>query len=197
MNRSEAEEVLAQLQRDRPKSTMVGATYLEDLDARTEDVIMWCRRYSNAQAVRACLRPARLSPHPLPTSRWEAVQAVALARSAELGRAPDVTLNGPEGQLLVYFPDRDQADGAAEVASKGYFDIHNAPPSGTWIGYFDEGDRKSNRSSYLLAWVPHVFVPLASQGILTNKQQCIEWLADANVPLRHVVNHLRSRIFIG
>lgn len=198
MNRSEAETMLAQLQRGRSQSAMTAKTYVDDLDAQLEDVILWCRRYTDVQAVRRCLRPARLSPHPLPASRWRALEDVASTRSAELARAPDTTLDGNiYGRLLVYFPDRDLADGAAEAVSKGFFDVHNAPPCGTWIGYFDAGDNKSPDSGYLLAWVPKVFVSLASQGVAANPEQCIMWLDDTNLPLRHVIPHLRNRIYVG
>jgi hypothetical protein len=194
MNREHAEQLLAQLQRGRSKHAMSEPTQLEDLDLRLEDVAMWCKRYANPQATRNCLRPARLAAHPLPANRWHAVDDVVAARRSELARTTDVTLDGVSGRLLVYFPDLELADGAAEAESQGFFDVHNAPPCGTWAGYFDEGDHNSDRSAYLLAWVPQAFVSLANRGILANPEECIVWLDDSDVPLRRIVEHLKIRV---
>jgi hypothetical protein len=53
---------------------------------------------------------------------------VAASYQAITGR---VSLLG--GRLMVYFPDAALADGAAEVQSRGFFDVHNTPPWDTWI----------------------------------------------------------------
>ena len=41
--------------------------------------------------------------------------------------------------MFVHFPDADLCDGAAELASDGFFDGHNTPPWDTWVGYFRDG----------------------------------------------------------
>jgi hypothetical protein len=89
--------------------------------------------------------------------------------------------------LLVYHPDANLADGAAELESRGFFDVHNAPPWGTWIGFFDDRRPDHSFSCYLLAWVPEALVAAAGAGIDVNPEACIVWFADANVTLRSVV----------
>jgi hypothetical protein len=196
MKAEEAEQMLATLQRGR-STPKLGRTLLADLDQRVEEVVMWCRRYANPQSIRGSLRPARLAPHPLAADRWSAVEGVAAVRRSELGRAPDVTLDGISGRLLVYFPDLARPDDAAEQASKGLFDLHAAPPCGSWVGYFDQGDRQSSRSACLLAWLPQMFVSLASEGIAANSEHAVAWLDNANVPLRHITAHLQTLRIIG
>jgi hypothetical protein len=99
----------------------------------------------------------------------------------------------PTGRVLVYFPDADLTDGAAEVASVGFFDVYNAPPWGTWIGYFEDGGAERSYTSYLLAWVPDALVGAVAAGIDVNPEQCIAWLTDAQVDLRSVLHHSWGR----
>jgi len=91
------------------------------------------------------------------------------------------------GRLLVYFPDAELADGAAHLASGGFFDVHNTPPWSTWIGYFDDRGPDHSLSCYLLAWVPEALVAAAGAGIEVNPEACIVWFEDAKVALRRVV----------
>lgn len=39
---------------------------------------------------------------------------------------------------MVYFPDGDLCDGAAEQVTDGFFDVFNVPPWETWVGYFED-----------------------------------------------------------
>ena len=88
------------------------------------------------------------------------------------------------GRLLVYFPDAELADGAAEVESSGFFDVFNTPPWDTWVALRrDERGEDRGYSVYLVSWVPSVFLDLASAGIGVNPEECILWLHDADVPL--------------
>lgn len=187
MNQSQAEQLLAQLQRNRPAKT---ATHLGDLALRIEEVKMWCKQHANLQSVRGCLRPARLIPHPLPADRWSSVESLVAARSEEMARVGDITLDGISGQLLVWFPDQARPNGAAERESANFFDVHGAPPCGTWVAYFDEGDRTSTRSSYLLAWIPQVFVAHANKAIAASPE-CLAWLSESYTTLRHISGHIK------
>jgi hypothetical protein len=86
-----------------------------------------------------------------------------------------------EGRLLVYFPDLNLSDGAAEQASGGFFDADNAPPWDTWLSFVDDGEGSGlDTRFYLIAWVPAAFVELAQAGIDVNPEQCIEWLYDTS-----------------
>ena len=51
------------------------------------------------------------------------------------------------GQLLIYVPSENVADGASKYASKGFFDAYDEPPWDTWVHYSD-GE---------LIWVPATF----------------------------------------
>jgi hypothetical protein len=188
MNATDAENMLAQLQQGRPKHARKGMNELDDLDLRLLETVSWCTQYSVLRRVRRCLRPQRLAPPPLPMHRRDAVDWVISERRSQCG---DVTLNEVFGRLLVYFPDASLADGAAEIASKDFFDVHNAPPCATWIGYFEDQRPDPSYSSYVLAWVPQLFLEFARDGVAANPEGCIVWLSDTHLALQHIVRHCR------
>jgi hypothetical protein len=191
MNEKEAESMLAQLQLGRSKGARVEPNERDDLDQRIVETMSWCTQHSILKRTRRCLRPARIAPPPLPINRWKAVETVISARRALIKVTGEVTINDMSGRLLVYFPDLNLADGAAEVASQDFFDVHNAPPCGTWIGYFEDGGSDPSRSSYLLAWIPQVFLDVARHGVEANPEKCIVWLSDTQLALRYILKHLR------
>jgi hypothetical protein len=191
MNRDEAEQMLVQLQSGQSRSALGGQTQLQNIDARLEDVIRWCRRHSDPTSIGGCLRPARILPPPLPESRWQAVETVIAARRQELRRTTDYTLGDVAGRLLVYFPDVTLPDGRAETASSEFFDVHHAPPCGTWVGYFEEDGRDASRSAYLLAWIPQLFVPFANEGLRATPDARLAWLLDTDVALQHAIELAR------
>jgi hypothetical protein len=93
-------------------------------------------------------------------------------RRAELIQAQkldDIRLAGlAGGRLLLYSPEENVADGASQDASREFFDVYDAPPWDTWVGY-------SNRT--LLSWVPAQLVDLVQAGIDANPVESIRWLA--------------------
>lgn len=93
------------------------------------------------------------------------------------------------GRLLVFFPDEGLSDGAAEVETRGFFDLDNAPPWDTWVGLFR--DVEAERSAdYLVSWVPKRLVDLIDRGIRANPEECICWLDGTSLT---VAVHLRAR----
>jgi hypothetical protein len=153
------------------------------------------------------LRPA-VSVHEQP---WEAVKAVAQNR-VELMGPPDVSVTFREqqgwpplelapidsqathlggGRLLVYFPEDNLQDGAAEVSSRGFFEEWNLPPWDLWVAFFCEGPpprrRFPGRTRYLVAWVPLELEPLATRGIMANPEACIIWIDDFDGPVRRML----------
>jgi hypothetical protein len=90
---------------------------------------------------------------------------------------------------LVYFPDDDLADGAAEAESEGFFDVHNAPPWDTWVAMVED-EASGQPRPYLLSWVPPAFLELAQAGISVNPEECIRWLDDADVAMRQICAEL-------
>lgn len=85
-----------------------------------------------------------------------------------------------DGRLLVHYPGLNLTDGAAEVASAGFFDIWNIPPWDTWVAYGTQptGPREMSWAHFLICWVPPQLVEDADRGILVNPERCIEWLDD-------------------
>jgi hypothetical protein len=154
MTKSEAERVLGELQHGRPRYQLAGRTQVADLELRIRLVAAWCSKFLDPGSIAHSLRPPRLAPHPLYGDRWDAVHDVSRAREREM--QGDASWNAPrlDGRWLTYFPDADLADGAAEAATNGFLDAHNAPPWGTWLGYFDDRTSDPSYSSYLVAWVP-------------------------------------------
>ena len=72
------------------------------------------------------------------------------------------------GRLLVYFPDADLADGAAEASIGGFFDVNNTPLWDTWVAMFRDAEGDESFADYVVAWVPAVFVELAATGLDVN-----------------------------
>lgn len=181
---AQLERKLADLQHGRSQFALGHRGQFEDLRLRVREAAAWCLQYFDPSAIGTSLRPSRLAPAPL-ADRWTAVDGVVVAKRHELRRSPDD--RHPRGRLLVYYPDADLADGAAELESSGFFDVHNAPPWGSWIGYFDDRGPDHAFSCYLLAWVPEFLVAAAGAGIDVNPEWCIRWFADAKVTLRSVL----------
>jgi hypothetical protein len=117
-----------------------------------------------------------------------------MCRTHNGGELPAITVRASllGGRLLVYFPDADLADGAAEAESRGFFDVHNAPPWDTWIALADDRLRVADVSyqQYVLAWVPPDLVACAAAGIDVNPEECIAWLEKADVGARDELPHL-------
>jgi hypothetical protein len=191
VNQKDVEQRLAQLQHGRPTYALQGTTQFKDLESRLKEAAAWCEQYVNLADIRNCLRPRRIAPRPLSTNRWDAVDDISRFRRYDLAKA---TANvRPVGRFLVYFPDADLTDGAAGVASEGFFDVYNAPPWGTWVGYFEDGGPDPGYTSYLLAWVPDTLVGAASAGIEVNPEQCIAWFTDVQVGLGSIIHDVDLR----
>ena len=92
-----------------------------------------------------------------------------------------------QGRLLCYFPDADLADGAAEVASDGFFDNHNVPPWDTWVGLYRSDLSDASLKAYLISYVPEMFLQQAARGVEVNPEQCIMWLYDSDTPIGNVL----------
>jgi hypothetical protein len=114
-----------------------------------------------------------------PEIRAEQVQIVedlAIRRANQLRLRqlyPPILLNNlADGRLVLYSPDENLCDGAAQYTSKGFFDVDNIPPWDTWVCFFER---------YLVSWVPPELLELASQGIDVNPEQCILWAPETEL----------------
>jgi hypothetical protein len=188
---AEAEARLKELERHRPDYALAGATHVTDLERRLRETAEWCSRHLDLTAIGGCLRPRSIAPQFLARDRWRSVSDVTSMRRQELNRLGSRANEMPQGRFLVYYPEAELSDGAAEVASQEFFDVYNAPPWGTWVGYFeDPGLDESGYGSYVLAWVPQELEEVVNSGIEVNPEACIAWLDQANVGVRSIIEML-------
>jgi hypothetical protein len=167
----------------------------EPLELRLAQTIAWCSPRANPTDAATSLRSEQPRPWVLETDRATTVRQVLAARAST---DPAVRSATPvesvddlgNGRLLLYFPDANLADGAAELETSGFFDIENVPPWDTWIGLFRDEPADISFVDYLVSWVPAEFVDSVERGINVNPEECILWLADSHVPLAEA---LRSR----
>jgi hypothetical protein len=157
---------------------------LEHFFQNLAEAIVWCRSRQDAASPQSCLRGAPFGSRSTGSIDEELVAAVVDWRRAEVGAVPASSpLEG--GRLLVYFPDANLCDGAAEAESQGFLDVENSPPWGTWVGLFnDEQDDGHGYGRYLVAWVPPAFLAHAGSGIAVNPEECILWLETTDLTLK-------------
>jgi hypothetical protein len=95
-----------------------------------------------------------------------------------------------DGDLLLYLPDQQLADGAAEQASDGFFDMDNTPPCDSWVALVREPRADRSSRDHLICYVLAELRGTAQRGIDANLEGCILWLRDAPKTFG-VVEHLR------
>jgi hypothetical protein len=153
------------------------------LDQAIHDADRWCAAHIDPTQPRHGLWTEGCAPNLLHDGRFDVIRDVVRARGSSV-RHRDVGSGPAGGRLLAYFPDLDLVDGAAEVESGGFFDVHNTPPWDTWVAYVeDERPASSMHRCYLVAWVPRALVPAAQAGIDVNPEECILWLDDTPTAL--------------
>ena len=95
------------------------------------EAIAWCSSRADPRDP-AALRDPKIVPRPLSSGYFESVSWVISNRRFNIGQRPAPEATGlAGGRLLVYFPDADLFDGAAEVESGGFFDARLAFSSGS------------------------------------------------------------------
>src|SRR5215831_9834479 len=125
------DEIIAMLERGRPAYFRRGRNEVNDLALRLSETAEWCARHTDRRAIRTSLWTVGIAPQALARDRWAAVDDVIDRRRQDLGAVRFPRL--PPGRALVYFPDANLSDGAAEAESGGFFDVYNAPAWGTWV----------------------------------------------------------------
>jgi hypothetical protein len=159
----------------------------EGLRRRLAETAAWCEPRADAARPRDCLRNTSLQPRRLEAGYFETVSTVASSRQWQVRDC--VAVDPSRGRLLVYFPDADLSDGAAEVESGGFFDVCNVPPWDTWVAFFQDAEHADESyARYLIAWVPPALVELATAGIEVNPEGCIAWLDDTRCAIRPVLS---------
>jgi hypothetical protein len=149
---------------------------------RLAQTIFWCASRVDTSNPKDCLRTPELRPRIFEEVRFSAVETVAIERerygSVEI-RDAQLPKDLGGGRLLVYFPDVNLCCGTSEDETNGFFDIDNVPAWDTWVAYFASGKRSN--ASYLISWISPQLVEFVSRGIYVNPEECIVWLADADV----------------
>lgn len=164
--------------------------WLKPLNQRIQETASWCASVLDMTRVADSLRSKVIRPRVLEASYSDAVWGVATSRQHLLGHN-QTRIAAAAGKLMVYFPDGDLADGAAEAETGGYFDTNNAPPWDTWVTFAeDSGSKDASQVKYLLAWVPQPLVALVDLGIQVNPEECIKWLRDTDVALSKALSSL-------
>jgi hypothetical protein len=160
-------------------SRIVAPTLIEP-STSLRHAIWWTGRHWDESAPATSLRTQALAPRRLERSYAAALDTVVLARRWRCTEA-DASASLTDGRLLVYYPDADLADGAAEVASNGYLDVNNCPPHDTWVALLRATSRpgQPDFESHLVAWVPLAAVALVDEGIAVNPEGCIAWLDES------------------
>ena len=154
--------------------------------------IAWCAPRADPHDPANSLRSTGLRPKVLGNDRQLEVSGVVASRrhcdpAVEAATEVQTAADLQGGRLLVYFPDEELSDGAAEAESAGFFDVFNAPPWDTWVAWLDDdrsGAARRYSGPYLVSWVPPSFLDLAAAGIFVNPEECIRWLEDTDVPIR-------------
>ncbi len=163
---------------------------VETLSHRIRDADLYFQRIPPGENPASRLRALEIAPNPFWFHERGAkyvVESVAAKRCHALGHSPPwLTKEGrsnsglwPSGRLLLYSPDDNLFDGAADFSTNGFFDRDNIPPWGLWVGYIFENTGRH----YLLSWIPAVLLDPAFTGIDVNPEGCIGWLDDIENPL--------------
>jgi len=181
------------------KSTPISLVGIGDdvaFAVRLAQAIAWCERHFDVAAISTSLRSERLRPRILEIDRAAVVRDVAHQRAADpaVRSAPAVQsiedLRG--GRLLVYFPDMELADGAAQAETNGFFDVNDAPPWDTWVGLFSDPELtgQGEKGVYLVSWVPAELTPIVQEGLDVSMTECIVWLENSRTGLAsHIQQH--------
>ena len=172
----------------KPK-TLCGIGDDVSFQTRLAQAIAWCQPRADAAAASTSLRSERFRPRILEIDRAAVVRDVAHSRSYDPVARAAVPVSATEdllgGKLLVYFPDMELADGAAEAETMGFFDVNDAPPWDTWVALFSDLEPigEADRAVYLVSWVPATLTSLVQRGLDVSMTECIAWLERTNTGL--------------
>jgi hypothetical protein len=156
---------------------------------RLAQAVAWCQPRLALPISAASLRSEELRPRTLERDRATIVRSVTSSRSRDAAVRAASPVNHPRellgGRLLVYYPDLELADGAAEAETGGFFDVNDTPPWDTWVGLVADPQLTGEgpAAEYLISWVPATLVPIVQKGIDVSMVECIAWLENTNTGL--------------
>jgi hypothetical protein len=149
---------------------------------RLAEAVEWCGARVDVANPATCFRSPPLRPRVMQGSYVAGVLDACTNRHFALGRRVSPRQDLAGGRILVYGPDEELSDGAAELETGGYFDANNCPPWDTWIALTEFSDGGRGRAAHLFSWVPPAFESLVDRGIYVNPEGCISWLEDWESP---------------
>lgn len=175
-----------------------GQTNLRILDAKTlqrrlAETVAWCNSLTWPKDFRA----PELQPNLFHQGPDDLLCDVGRSRQMQLRyRHIPVTDGFPLlscGRLLVYFPQANLSDGAAEIDSHGFFDVFYSPPFDTWVTFFEDHTQQNAFQQQLLCYVPEPAVPFAELGINVNPEECILWLEQTSGAANKLIGKLLAQ----
>src|SRR5690242_12115275 len=95
---------------------------------RLAETVAWCQARVDPAAPALCLRSPKTCPRVMQPSYAAGVRDVANNRQIALRPRPSQRRDLAGGRILVYGPDEELSDGAAEAETHGFFDVNNCPP---------------------------------------------------------------------
>lgn len=144
--------------------------------------VRWASYHADADDPAYCLKETGIELRMLEASYFNTVSWVLTQRNQLLDDHPAKSspANADEGRLLVYNPEAGGCDAAAEVLTGGLLDVFFAPPPATWVAMFGDTRRQHWFDTYLVAWIPDVFVELVDSAIKSEScEGAIAWLEDS------------------
>lgn len=157
-----------------------GAAIASVFQRRLLEATLWCDARFDPAEPASSLR--RLSSNVFPEDQVtsERVREVCVERARRLGSGLPRTRRTGDVLLSVLYPEGSLSDGAAQMETNGYFDVHNAPPCDTWVALFERaaGTNKGNGGLALISYIPTILGPSTARGIRVNPEECIVWLQD-------------------
>jgi len=167
-----------------------------------DQCIKWANSIADLHNPKTCFR--KLSNSHIDNFRSEYHSQIGLkdARSEDLDEVYN-TIYGPllppnlkGGRMLVMRPNDTLSDGMAELITNGFFDTDNFPPPMLTATLVDCPEfHKSDfgiflrQDSYILSYIPKLFVPMVDEAICANAEESILWLEDEK--------HFTAQIFIA
>lgn len=118
------------------------------------------------------------------------VSGIAMERASAIkSSGAIIDLGASSGRILYFEPSLSLFDGAAMLASGGFFDVETFPPSDTWIAYVGEERSPKFLSGYILSWVPESLVELVNDSLKFDPLESIRWADSVKKPF---LNELRQ-----
>jgi hypothetical protein len=139
----------------------------------------WCTQRASLKDPKQSLRILRREAIDLSTLNRDQLRQVAddifqqSRRWLPSGMETPSNENLAGGRLLIAYPEESVWDGAAEAASRGFFDVADHPAWDTWCYYGN--DFRAEPGFFIVSWVPNNFIDLAQEGIDVNPVDSIQW----------------------